>query len=60
MVQQHGIGFALGLLAFNLSLVIERYAPPGTLTRFAQGVFIGLSIAANILWMFWAMARQPQ
>jgi hypothetical protein len=52
--------FALGLLAHNLSLVIERYAPPGALTRFAQGVFIGLSIAANILWMFWAMARQPQ
>ena len=41
--------FALGLLALNLSFVIERYAPPSALSRFAQGLFIGLSIAASIL-----------
>jgi len=41
--------FALGLLALNLSFVIERYAPPSDMSEFAQGLFIGLSIAANLL-----------
>jgi hypothetical protein len=43
------VWFALGLLALNLSFLIERYAPPSDLSKFAQGLFIGLSIAANIL-----------
>jgi hypothetical protein len=41
--------FALGLLALNASFVIERYAPPSDAMRFLQGLFIGLSIAANVL-----------
>ena len=52
--------FALGLLALNLSLVIERYAPPGDLSRFAQGLFIGLSIAANTLAIVLLPARLKQ
>jgi hypothetical protein len=41
--------FALGLLALNLSFVIERYAPSGDASKFMQGVFLGLSIAASVL-----------
>ncbi len=41
--------FALGLLALNLSFVLERYAPLGDVSKFMQGVLLGLSIAANIL-----------
>jgi hypothetical protein len=52
--------FVLGLLALNLSLVIERYAPPSALSEFVQGVFIGLSIAANILAILLLPARLKQ
>jgi len=52
--------FAVGLLALNLSFVIERYAPPSDLSRFAQGLFIGLSIAANILAIILLPARLKQ
>ena len=41
--------FALGLLALNLSFIIERYASPSALSEFVQGLFIGLSMVANIL-----------
>ena len=52
--------FAVGLLALNLSFVIDRYAPPTDLSRFAQGLFIGLSIAANILAIILLPARLKQ
>jgi hypothetical protein len=41
--------FALGLLALNMSFVVERYAPLGDVSKFMQGLLLGLSIAANIL-----------
>ena len=49
--------FALGLLALNLSFVIERYAPSSDMSKFAQGLFMGLSIAANILAIILLPAR---
>jgi hypothetical protein len=49
--------FALGLLALNMSFVIERYTPPSDLSEFAQGLFLGLSIAANILAIILLPAR---
>ena len=49
MVQQL-IGFAVRLLALNLSFVIERYASPSALSRFAQGLFIGLFISRPVSW----------
>jgi hypothetical protein len=54
------VWFALGLLALNLSFVIERYAPPSDLSKFAQGLFIGLSIAANLLAIILLPARLKQ
>ena len=41
--------FALGLLALNMSFVVERYAPLSDASKFMQGLLLGLSIAANIL-----------
>ena len=41
--------FALGLLALNMSFVVERYAPLSDVSKFMQGLLLGLSIAANIL-----------
>ncbi len=41
--------FALGLLALNMSFVVERYAPLSDVSKFVQGLLLGLSIAANIL-----------
>ncbi len=41
--------FALGLLALNMSFVVERYAPLSDVSKFMQGVLLGLSIVANIL-----------
>jgi hypothetical protein len=41
--------FALGLLALNVSFMVERYAPLSDPSRFTQGLLLGLSIAANIL-----------
>ena len=42
------VWFVFGLLALNLSFVVERYAPPSSLGKFLQGLLLGLSIAANI------------
>ncbi len=41
--------FALGLLALNMSFAAERYAPLSDVSKFMQGLLLGLSIAANIL-----------
>jgi hypothetical protein len=41
--------FALGLLALNMSFVVEHYAPLSDVSKFMQGLLLGLSIAANIL-----------
>jgi hypothetical protein len=49
--------FTLGLLALNLSFVIERYALAGEVSKFFQGLFIGLSIAANIMAIILLPAR---
>jgi hypothetical protein len=52
--------FALGLLALNLSFVIERYAPPSDMGKFAQGLLMGLSIATNVLAIILLTARLKQ
>ncbi len=49
--------FALGLLALNLSFVVERYVPTSNLTAFLQGLLLGLSIAANIFAILLLPAR---
>ena len=49
--------FALGLLALNLSFVIERYFPASNFSNFLQGVLLGLSIAANIIAILLLPAR---
>jgi len=49
--------FALGLLALNLSFVVERYVPASKLTAFLQGLLLGLSIAANIFAILLLPAR---
>ncbi len=41
--------FALGLLALNLSFMVERYAQLNDVSKFMQGLLLGLSIAANVL-----------
>jgi hypothetical protein len=41
--------FAMGLLALNLSFVVERYFPISDFSKFLQGLLLGLSIAANII-----------
>lgn len=41
--------FALGLLVLNLSFGVERYASPGEVSSFIQGLLLGLSAAASIL-----------
>ena len=41
--------FTMGLLALNLSFVVERYFPTSDFNKFLQGLLLGLSIAANII-----------
>jgi len=49
--------FALGLLALNLSFVVERYSPSSDFNKFLQGLLLGLSIAANIIAIILLPAR---
>ena len=41
--------FTMGLLALNLSFVIERYFPVNDFSKFLQGLLLGFSIAVNII-----------
>ena len=49
--------FAMGLLALNLSFVVERYAPSSDFSKFLQGLLLGLSITANIIAIILLPAR---
>ena len=41
--------FVVGLLMISLSVFVERYLVPSDASKFIAGLFLGLSMAANIM-----------